>query len=200
MSTTRRTFLSHLAAAFGAATIPDLRARIEDRGKPILLTAPQPQQSLYVYEDGLITLGSLEDYDDDYRPTWRELLQAEGVQIHDTAELLREVNDRSMDPEELDQRISDVCWPMAEALTWNPTARAHRMLKKWKVGASWRGRDGRAGKLSFHEGDNHPGSNDFWVNVEDDLSVSLLQARLIELRVPAQVIMSCPTVQRELLY
>ena len=36
--------------------------------------------------------------------------------------------------------------------------------------------------LEFHEGDAHPGDNSFWVNAKDQLSLSLLQARLIDRR------------------
>jgi hypothetical protein len=41
--------------------------------------------------------------------------------------------------------------------------------------------------LEFHEGDNHPGSNDIWVNAKDKLSLSLLQARLIDLKIPIKI-------------
>ena len=42
--------------------------------------------------------------------------------------------------------------------------------------------------LEFHEGDNHPGSNDRWVNAKDKLSLSLLQARLIDLKMPIKIV------------
>ena len=42
--------------------------------------------------------------------------------------------------------------------------------------------------LEFHEGDNHPGSNDRWVNAKDQLSLSLLQARLIDLKMPIKIV------------
>ena len=74
MSTTRRAFLAQLAAAFGAANIPDLRMRIEDRGSPILLQPRDVQKSLHVYTGGLLMLGAEEEHDHRYRPTWRELL------------------------------------------------------------------------------------------------------------------------------
>jgi hypothetical protein len=40
----------------------------------------------------------------------------------------------------------------------------------------------------FHEGDNHPGSVDRWVNAKDMLSLSLLQARLIDLNMPIKIV------------
>jgi hypothetical protein len=43
---------------------------------------------------------------------------------------------------------------------------------------------GRGPQIEFHEGDAHPGDNSFWVNAKDQLSLSLLQARLIDLGMP----------------
>ena len=47
---------------------------------------------------------------------------------------------------------------------------------------------GRGPELEFHEGDAHPGDNSFWVNAKDQLSLSLLQARLIDLGMPIKVV------------
>jgi hypothetical protein len=45
---------------------------------------------------------------------------------------------------------------------------------------------GRGPHLEFHEG-GHPGDSSFWVNAKDELSLSLLQARLIDLKMPIKV-------------
>jgi hypothetical protein len=42
--------------------------------------------------------------------------------------------------------------------------------------------------LEFHEGDRHPGDNSIFVNAKDQLSLSLLQARLIDLGMPIKVV------------
>jgi hypothetical protein len=42
--------------------------------------------------------------------------------------------------------------------------------------------------LEFHEGDCHPGDNMFRVTARDELSLSLLQARLIDLSMPIKVV------------
>jgi len=148
-----------------------------------------------VYEGGLLTLGSLDEYDDDAVPTWRALIEAEGVIVSDPDILTRELEYRAMTEDELDEVVSDVCWPMAEAMVWNPAARASRLLRDLKVGSCLRGKEGRVGRLNFHEGDNHPGSSDVWVEARDDLSVSLLQARLIELQKPIRLVMEVPTIR-----
>jgi hypothetical protein len=42
--------------------------------------------------------------------------------------------------------------------------------------------------LEFHEGDRHPGDNSIFVNAKDQLSLSLLQARLIDLGMPIKIV------------
>jgi hypothetical protein len=46
----------------------------------------------------------------------------------------------------------------------------------------------KAGQLEFVDGGWHPGSCERWVEVRDDLSLSLLQASLIELNRPIRVV------------
>ena len=66
------------------------------------------------------------------------------------------------------------------------SARAHRLLGKIDLGLDRY--SGRGPRLEFHEGDAHPGDNSFWVNAKDQLSLSLLQARLIDLGMPIKVV------------
>jgi hypothetical protein len=47
---------------------------------------------------------------------------------------------------------------------------------------------GRGPLLEFHEGDRHPGDNSIFVNAKDQLSLSLLQVRLIDLGMPIKVV------------
>jgi hypothetical protein len=195
MSISRRAFLAHLTAYFGAMSVTDLSARVADLGRPLLLTPPSTEQTLHVYEGGILTLGSMEAYDYNARPTWREILAVEGEPVHDPERLQEILDARWMTLEELDLPLDDICWPMAEAVTWNPAARASRLLRQLKVGSCLRGKEGRLGRLNFHEGDNHPGSSDMWVEARDDLSVSLLQARLIELRQPIRLVMEVSTIR-----
>ena len=195
MTIQRRAFLTGLASLFGVASAGDLRSLVRDRGKPVLLPVRNALQRIHVYEGGLLTLGAWR-YDFDMpRPTWRQQLEAEGVDVNDPLALEREIDWRSLDPDELDKPLCDVCWPMAYDLTWTPPARAYRMLERLNIGASVMG-CGKIGRLEFHEGDNHPGSNDLWVDAVDDLSVSCLQARLIELEQPIEIVMEVDRVER----
>ncbi|MBX9738945.1 MAG: hypothetical protein K2X62_02685 [Beijerinckiaceae bacterium] len=197
MIVSRRIFLGSLAAAFGASCLTDLRKRIEDVGRPILLQPPAPAQTLHIYEGGYLTFGSETLNEDVERPTWRDVLRVEGVEVDDPVTLSKVMRQRWMEPNELDAPVSDVCWPMVYESTWTPAARAVRYLERVDIGPQFRTRKGCAGRLNFHEGDNHPGSSERWVDVPDDLSASLLQARLIELGERTRVVMDVPTIWRD---
>ena len=193
MTVSRRTFMTGLATFFGVASSDFLTKKIQDRGKPILLTPNSVEKTLHIYDGGTILYG--EDGYGKARPTWREVLLEEGWPVNDPDQIPRILSERYMETEdELDQKVCDVCWPMVRGVTWSPMARAVRLLERLKIGPKLTSKNRGVGQLSFHYGDNHPGSNDICVEVEDDLSVSLLQARLIELNQPIKIVMEVPTI------
>jgi len=65
-------------------------------------------------------------------------------------------------------------------------AKAYRLLRKIDVGPDRY--SGRGPLLEFHEGDRHPGDNSIFVNAKDQLSLSLLQARLIDVGMPIKIV------------
>jgi len=94
-----------------------------------------------------------------------------------------------------DHPIHDPIWCDAVDITLGSCARASRLLRELNIGPEIRTLRSQSGRLDFHFG-GCPGSNDRWVEAADDLSVTLLQARLIELRQPIQVVMEVPTVMK----
>jgi hypothetical protein len=67
-----------------------------------------------------------------------------------------------------------------------PQAKAFHLLEKLDLGAA----DSelrRAGEIIFEEFGGAAGNSYTWVELKDDLTVSLLQARLIELNLPINV-------------
>ena len=196
MTISRRTFLASLASALGFASMPELEQRVLDLGRPLLLAPKSVAQNLYIYDGGILTLGP-DVWMDVERPTWRAVLREEGVDVSSPSKVAVEQRRRSLTDEEFDAPVSDHCWEMVWGTTWSPSARAERLLTRLKVGAALSGESSQAGRLDFHYGDNHPGSNDVWVDVYDDLSATLLQARLIELRQPIRVVMETPTIWRD---
>ena len=67
-----------------------------------------------------------------------------------------------------------------------PQAKAFHLLKKLDLGAD-DSRLRRAGEIIFEEFGGAPGNSYTWVELKDDLTVSLLQGRLIELNVPVTI-------------
>jgi hypothetical protein len=65
-----------------------------------------------------------------------------------------------------------------------PCAKAFRLLRAIDVGPDLNSALGP--QLQFHQG-AHPGDNSCWVNAADKLSLSLLQARLIDLGIPIKI-------------
>ena len=67
-----------------------------------------------------------------------------------------------------------------------PQAKAHHLLKEFDLGAP----DSKlreAGEIMFEAFGGSPGNTYHWVDLKDDLTASLLQARLIELNLPIKV-------------
>lgn len=189
MDVSRRNFLIGTASAFGAATMPDLQARILDAGRPILLAPNLVAKRMFVYEGGALLLGdqTIETFP---RPTWKEFFIENGSR---TAKDLQDNADNWL-IDDIETPIDDNNWGDIYEINYDPLPAAYHLLKRLKVGTALRSKTRTAGRLDFYAGSNHPGSNDLWVEAYDDLSVSLLQARLIELKQPIQLVMVTPTV------
>ena len=68
-----------------------------------------------------------------------------------------------------------------------PQAKAHHLLKGLDLGHSGSALR-QAGQIIFEEFGGSPANSFTWVELRDDLTVSLLQARLIELNLPINVV------------
>jgi hypothetical protein len=68
-----------------------------------------------------------------------------------------------------------------------PQAKAFHLLKKLDLGSAPDSKLKQAGQIIFEEFGDSPGNSYTWVELKDDLTVSLLQARLIELNLPIDV-------------
>ena len=91
-----------------------------------------------------------------------------------------------LEPEELDKRLSGFGWEDAWDNFTGPQAKAFHLLKKLDLGVG-DSKLRQAGEIIFEEFGGAPGNSYTWVELKDDLTVSLLQARLIELNVPINV-------------
>ena len=68
----------------------------------------------------------------------------------------------------------------------SPQAKAYS-LKELNLGCSLDAEGKKVGRMEFIEGGWHPGSSACWVELRDDLTVSLLQADIIERDLPLKI-------------
>lgn len=189
----RRSFLRGLAGAFGAASITDLRARVLDNGAPILLKPTLVSNRLFVAENGQLALGDVWTPGEMKPVSWLQYF------IDCDAKTRAEIAEYATgwEVDDLDSLIDEDNWPNIFDMHYEPLAAGYHFLKRVNIGPKTLARSPRNGRLDFFAGSNHPGSSDLWVEAYDDLSVSLLQARLIELGHPIEIIMEAGSVVKE---
>src|SRR5205823_4620603 len=89
-----------------------------------------------------------------------------------------------IEPGDFDKPVNERYWEDWFDITGGPLPKAYHLLKKLDLGpepASERGP-----LLEFNVG-SHPGDSTHYVNAKDMLSLSLLQARLIDLKLPIKL-------------
>ena len=130
------------------------------------------------------TLGEWRDIEDvAAQTTWREYYtRFEGVELDSQAQIDDLCESRSISDDQLDEPIPDQSWQDAWDFWWSPHARAYRLLQSLDLGPLRKRAGLRVwkGQLIFDEF-LRPGDNSRVVNAEDAVTLSLLQARLIEL-------------------
>lgn len=189
----RRTFAPELAAAFGEERMRDLRKRIDDLGKPILLASPASDRQLVVSEGGTLFLGS--GTSDMPRPTWRDFLQqVGGLEGRAPTPIARLI--KSFGPVALDEPVDDARWGVVYRIAYDPMAAAYHLLRCLETGPETDRARPENGRIDLLVGFAYSGEDDVWVEAQDDFSVSLLQARLIQLRQPIRIVMEAGRVVR----
>jgi hypothetical protein len=145
-------------------------------------------QTLYWYgaddDDGYtLTLGEYQ-LDPPPAPTWRAFFISEGIPHQTEDEIERLCSDHEIEPKDFDAPVAD--WYWAQHFEWvgSPSAKAHRLLSNIDFGPHLQ--TGKAPQLDFYCG-VRPGDSSSWVNAKDKLSLSLLQARLIDLKMPIKI-------------
>jgi hypothetical protein len=192
MLKSRRGFLIGAGSLLTAAFVKDARSFISTSGHPLLAQPKQVAQTMYWYaggveeEDGyLLTLGPW-TMEPPPRPTWREFFVSQGIP-HQTPEQLEKLCfNWGIEPGNFDKKICERYWWDRFECEDGPWAKAYRLLEKIDLGPDRA--SGRGPLLEFHEGDAHPGDDTIRVNARDKLSLSLLQARLIDLKLPIKIV------------
>jgi hypothetical protein len=124
-------------------------------------------------------------------PTWRERLRSLGRRLETNEEIERVCMQEGLEPHDLDKRLNGFGWEDAWDNFTGPQAKAFHLLKKLDLGDA-DSKLRQAGEIIFEEFGGGPGNSYTWVELKDDLTVSLLQARLVELNLPINVKIAGP--------
>jgi hypothetical protein len=208
----RRHFLIGAGAVMTSAFVKKATAFSRKAGEPLILPlAKRPAETLYIYqqdcegwsydEDGgapfyrdgkwRVSLGPDQPFAPP-PPTWREHLRGLGHRLETSEDIARVCAQESLEQEELDKRLNGFGWEDAWDNFTGPQAKAFHLLKKLDLGAA-DSKLSQAGEIIFEEFGGAPGNSYTWVELKDDLTVSLLQARLIELNVSINVAVGTQT-------
>jgi hypothetical protein len=206
----RRSFLIGAGGLLTASFVRKATAFSQKAVRPFLLPpARKPEETLYVYhqhwrdyQDNDYEANECEanDYGDPkWRvslgpnqpfappvPTWREHLRSLGHGLDTREDVERVCFKEGLAPEDLDKRLDGFGWQDSWDNFTGPQAKAYHLLKKLDLGAA-DSKLRQAGEVIFEAFGGAPGNSYTWVELKDDLTVSLLQARLIELNLPINV-------------
>ena len=189
----RRHFLIGAGALLTASFIRQASAFSKKRGRPLILPAVQePEETLYVYwqaenevANWRVSLGP-DQPSAPPPPTWREHLRSLGHSLETYDEIERACRKYDLPVDDLDTRLNGFGWEDRWDNFAGPQAKAFHLLKGLDLGPSGSALR-QAGQIIFQEFGGSPGNSYTWVELHDDLTVSLLQARLIELNLPIDV-------------
>jgi hypothetical protein len=186
MLQSRRGFLIGVGAVLTTAFVKDARSFIHRAREPLLVPPSQVAETLYWYEipdEGFqLTLGPWSFAPPP--PTWREFFAREGIPHRTEKEIEKICSSHRIEPADFDKPVKRRYWEDWFDITGGPLARAYHLLQAIDLGPV---RDsGRGPHLEFNVG-SHPGDDTHYVNAKDMLSLSLLQARLIDLKLPIKM-------------
>ena len=208
----RRRFLVGAGGLLTAAFVRNATAFFRDTRQPLILPPAKPsEETLHIYEVGSdespygldfydcdeeagelpypkwrVTLGP-DDPLPPPTPTWSEHLRELGYRLETSDEIKRVCVERGLSPEQLRAEVNGYWWQDRWDNFVGPQARAFHLLRELQVGAPHDTRFRQAGELVFDELGGGPSNVYTSVHLKDDVTVSLLQARLIELTLPIKV-------------
>ena len=194
----RRSFLLGLGSLVTTSFVARARAHVRESGGPLLLQPKRAEETLYLYEGFdcsvepwatkyRVSLGP-DQYPPPPPPTWREYLKPRGYTFNSQSDYERAYSEMWLMPEDVDQPVDGVSWENVWEFTESPQAKAHQLLADLNLDCDPKEPGRKAGHILFTSWGGHPGSSERWVDLKDDLSVSVLQARLIERDLPIKLV------------
>ena len=177
----RRQFLIRTAAASGQLILPPFFDRalafVENHGEALIEAPPEPVKTLYAaYQeegvywiiDGLMPRGIPPPV------SWREYFLLTGD------DLVRGIETWELEPSQLDEPMNHWAWETYWLYNLSPNALAYKYLQDLDLGPEFGKSDRAEGEIRFQDAPMMT-SDCRWVEVDDLLSISLLQNRLNEL-------------------
>jgi hypothetical protein len=187
MLQSRRGLMIGAGAMLTTAFVKDARSFIHRNSQPLLTSPPQVVETMYwceIPDEGYqLSLGPWRIAPPP--PTWRKFFISEGIPHRTESEIERICSSHLIEPGDFDKPMSVRYWEDWFEIQGGPLARAYHLLQKIDLGPE-RGSE-RGPLLEFNIG-SHPGDSTHFVNAKDMLSLSLLQARLIDLKLPIRIV------------
>ena len=183
----RRGFLIGAGGLLTAAFVTEAQSFVLRNEHPLLVPPPQITQTMFWYdndEQGLmLTIGKWDVCPPP--PTWHEFFVSNGIPHQTEREAHRIWAKHSIEPQDYDKPVDGFWWETRFDLETGPTARAYHLLKKLDLGPTLK-RSTEQPHLVFCKGDV-ANEDSRWVDARDNLTLSLLQARLIDLHLPIKI-------------
>jgi hypothetical protein len=195
----RRSFLLGLGSLVTTAFAAQAKAHALAEGVPLLLDPGRAEKTLYLFgmpdfDEGeliskwQVSLGPWQQ-DPPPTPTWREYLHLQGHRLDTPEDLAQACQQAFVSIEDLDELLPEQSWWSVWEYSESPQAKAYTLLKELGLDCALNQPGKKAGGITFVEDGYHPGSSERLVELHDDLSVSLLQARLIERNLPIRLVL-----------
>jgi hypothetical protein len=193
----RRSFLIGVGGLVTAKFVTRAKDYAVNTAQPLLLNPGRAEETLYLQNQESwsddnkwrLSLGPYDGETEPSPPTWRLHLQSQGYLFDTEADLRATCREVSLSPEELDDPLPGLSWADYWERAGNPEARAYWLLKELNLDCPLTQEGRKAGRIEFLDSPN-PCSSWHWVELQNDLSASLLQARLIELGHPLRLVVS----------
>lgn len=183
----RRGFLIGAGSLLTVTFIKDAQSFVLRNEKPLLVSPSQTAETLFWYDNDeqglLLTLGEWQFCPPP--PTWREFFAREGIPHRTEGEAQRIWTRHDIGPERYDEPVDEYWWETRFDLETGPTAKAFHLLTTLDLGPTLQ-RSTEQPHLVFRKGDL-ANEESRWVDARDHPTLSLLQARLIDLKLPISV-------------
>jgi len=187
----RRGFLIGTGGLLTMAFVSDARAFIRRKETPLLAAPPRTAHTLYWdWPDGLdepqLFLDDEPEVIAPEPPTWRVFLKSLDAKDYTASGIKLRLEQIGFEPSQLDEEMDESWWEMHYDHISGPSAKAYRLLERIDLGPDL-GRRGDGLHLQFREGGGNQFDYSLHAHASDMLALSLLQARLIDLRLPIKV-------------